>query len=138
MLTGLGIGIGAELITWATVLIGGIFAVLAWIRVLIERVRHRRWDIPMALYAFAASVCLEPLWQVVNWGLPYDMRDDQVLGTRFPRLGCFCFLFIGFGLLLVSMAIMRKDSGPVKTIVKAGTVTLTIFYVLGFVFMIPG
>jgi hypothetical protein len=136
MLEGLGSAIGAMLITAATVLVGGIFALVAWGRILYERARHGRWEVPMALYAFTASIFLEPLWTVVNDHLSYQMLDYQVLGIRLPALSAFCFVSIGVGLLLIGSFALRYDTAPTKRTVLAGTITLGIFYVLGIVLMV--
>ena len=138
MSDGLLIGIVAELITWATMFIGSVFVLMAWARVLFERNRFGHWSIPAGLYAFTASVCMEPLWQVVNDHISSYMQDYYVLGTTLARLITFCFLFIGFALLLISMAALRNDSGPTKNMVMTGTIFLISVYVLGFIGIIIG
>lgn len=132
----IGVAIGGGLIVMATFFIGGPFLLIAWGRVLAERTHHGVWSIPAALYTFTASVCLEPLWLIAPSYASPEWFYRQFWGVTLPHLNLFAFTCIGFVCLLTSVVLIRKGSGAIRTTVMAGSITLIVFYLLGFVLII--
>jgi hypothetical protein len=135
---GFNFGIPAMFITMLTIVMGGLFVLVAWTNALTERIANGHWSIPTALYAFTASVGLELAGHVVLSDIPYGMTDREVLGVSLVALIWSCFLLASFILLLVSMALVRRNSEPGKRIVQAGSKVLLVIAILGFIGIVMG
>jgi hypothetical protein len=136
---GLGYTIPAFFITFSTALVGGVFVVLAWTRVIRKSDAASRRSVSAALYTFTVAVFLD----VAGWLWLWEVEADWITSPYFRKAehACSFFIIASFVCLVASMVLVRKGSGAETGVVKAGSKTLFAIAVLGsiwFVLARPG
>lgn len=116
-----------------TALFGGMFVMAAWLDVVRKRATTADWRIPTSLYPFTVSVILHPIAFIWLSSLP-DGHQHVIL-TNSVML----FAIAGsFASLLVTMVLVRQNSGPGTGIVAIGSKILLVLALVGFVGIIVG
>jgi len=135
---GFNFGIPASFITVCTIGLGGLFVLIAWAKVIHEQVASGRRSVPLSLYTFTVSVLLDLLALVVLSAIPFDLRNREILGVLFPQCVWSLFLIASCVLLIITVARVRKDSGPGRGSVQAGSTIVLVTSVLGFIWFFVG
>lgn len=135
---GFDFGIPALFLTYSTIGLGAMFMAAAWIEIVIDRSNGTHWRIPTALYTFAASIGVELAAPIVLSHLPYYMTGREVLGLKLVACIWSCFLIASFMLLLVTLALARREVRPIGRVVRWGSGVLAILAIFGFVGIILG
>jgi hypothetical protein len=106
--------------------LGCLFLVIAWAKVIMEPFAVRGSQRVAALHLFTTSVGLEALGSGIITTIPDG-----------PRTTAWLIVFIvSFALVIGSAILVRNDSGPEKQMVKIGSIVLFFVYVIGFSMMI--
>jgi hypothetical protein len=135
---GFDFGIPATLLSYSTIGLGAVFIFLGWVFVVVNGATNRRWRIPAALYALSAAVGIELTGLIVLSHLPYYMTDQEILGFKLVSFVWSCFLIVSFGLVLLSVVLARRESGPASLILRSASIILSFVGALGFVGIILG
>jgi len=143
MLGGLGFVLAALFSMASTIGLGGVFVVMAWVQVLEMRAANGRCRVPAALYAFTASVCVDLLVFIgiiiascnsvaISRNFP-DLLDYKLFGVILVDAVWFFSLVVSFCFLIVSIVLVRRESGPGIRIMKIGSRILFITSLLGLI-----
>jgi hypothetical protein len=134
---GLNFAIPAEFVSFSTIGLGTLFVLRTLFIVLRDRIRGKQWRVPAALIPFTASVGIAFIGLVVLSHLPYEMTGREVfLGWNLVSFVWTCFLIGSFAFALLSIVVVRWDSGPAKHTVRMGSITLLVLAVLGFMWYV--
>lgn len=114
--------------------LGGLFALIGWIKIATDPRRTSDRKIPMALYAFSASVCMDIAVYAILWArrgsdMPQGMIWKIELSHFILSLGPIVSLLF----LLISIFLVRRDSSSARGVVKAGSIVLFVVNVVGFI-----
>jgi len=135
---GLNFAIPAEFISFSTIGLGTLFVLRALFIVLSDRIKGRQWRVPIALIPFTASVGVAFIGLVALKHIPYEQLDSKILGWNLVSFVWSCFLIGSLAFVLLSVVLVRWDSGPAKHIVQMGSITLLVVAVLGFIMLAAG
>lgn len=116
-----------------TVYLGCLLVILAWIESLAVRVAYSNWRIPTALYTFTASTCLVLIGLAILSKIPYEMHERAIHGMQLPQCVWSALLVGSFVLVIASLVLSRRDSGPGLIIVRAGCAILIVLDVVSFI-----
>jgi hypothetical protein len=136
MFEGFDFAIPALFVTVGTIGLGGFFGLLAWADTARASVTEDGRRILPALYAFTASVCMDVLGLVVLSVIPFNLRNQYILGARLAPCVYSFFIIISFVLVIISLVLVRRDSGAVKDSVQTGSRALFVLDVLGFIWFV--
>ena len=136
MFEGFEFGIPALFVTAGTIGLGGFFVLMAWADTARALATKDGRSIPPALYTFTASVCMDVLGLVVLSVIPFDLRNQYVLGARLAPCVYSFFMITSFVLVTISLFLVHRDSGTVKDSVQSGSRALFVINVLGFVWFV--
>jgi hypothetical protein len=106
--------------------LGCLFLVIAWAKILMLEEQGIRSRNTTALYAFTASVAVEALGTGLVTAIPDELKYSVWLFV----------LLVGFALVIASLLLLRRHSGPESRTVRAGSIILFVIYALGFLSMI--
>jgi hypothetical protein len=133
-----GLGILVALLGILTVVIGSLFAAVAWITVLVALQDGTRSKIPAALYTFTACIPIEIVGYFVDIHIPFDIKQTPMFGVRVTWLVTGFFLAISFICLVSTLVLLPKDAGPGKRTIKIGAYVLLAIAIVGFVSFLAG
>jgi hypothetical protein len=117
-------------------LLGLIFVFIAWSDATSVQATNARGSLPTALYTFTASVLLDMIGVVCGFTISHDVPDRPGLwlkGYVLPLL-----LVAAFVLLILSMALVRRDSWLGKKDLQVGSKALFVIAMLGFIWLFVG
>jgi hypothetical protein len=127
---GLGLGLLREFLFGLALFLGGLFLLLAWANVLLERITNGHWYIPKALFAFTAAVLLNILgYSCLYYWYQYSLLS--IIVCSLPMIASFVFV-------IVSMVLVRQDPYRGTGIVQIGSWALIALESLGFLSCIFG
>jgi hypothetical protein len=133
-----GLGILVVLLGFLTVVIGSLFATVAWITVLVALQDGTRSKIPAALYTFTACMPIEIVGFFVDTHIPFDIKQTPMFGVRVTWLVTDFFLATSFICVVSTLLLLPKDAGPGKRTIKIGACVLLAIAVVGFVSFLAG
>jgi hypothetical protein len=131
MMEGFDLLIAFVFLTFCGVTVGSVFALVAWLRVISEWGITGRRNVPAALWALTASVCLDLVAYPVVLKVPERWQDHQFLGAGLVKVLWLCFLIAGFGCVIATLQLLRRYSGPGEGTLRTGSRVLLIVYVAG-------
>jgi hypothetical protein len=138
---GLRFAIPAYIMAFGTILIGGVFAILAWLRIAFYRGGEVPEKLPPALYTIISAVGIEILGIIVLGKIPFELTERQVLGISIPSCVWSIFLLSGLALVVTSLALCRGHRGRGWGILRLGASCLVLVHLFGgfcFVMALPG
>jgi hypothetical protein len=135
---GLNFAIPAEFVSFSTIGLGTLFVLRAFFLVFFDRIKGKKWRVPIALIPFTASVGIAIIGLVALKHIPYELLDSKVVGWKLVSFVWSCFLIGSLAFVLLSVVLVRRDSGPAKHTVQMGSITLLAVAVLGFIMFVAG
>jgi hypothetical protein len=136
MFEGFDFGIPALFVTVGTIGLGGPFVLMAWADTARALATKDVRKVPPALYAFTASVCTDVLGLVVLSVIPFDLRNQHIWGARLAPCVYSLFIISSFVFVIISLVLVRRDSGAVKDFVQNGSRALFALDLLGFIWFV--
>ena len=133
---GLNFAIPAEFVSFSTIGLGTLFVLRTLFIVLRDRIKGKQWRVPIALIPFTASVGVAFIGLVALKYIPHDLLGSKILGWNLVSFVWSCFLVGSSAFVLLSVVLVRKDSGPAKHTVRMGSITLLVIAVLGFIWYV--
>jgi len=133
---GLYFAIPAEFVSFSTIGLGTLFVLRALFIVFSRRIKGKQWRVHIALIPFTASVGVAFVGLVALKHIPYDLQDSKILGWNLVSFVWSCFLVGSSALVLLSLVLVRRDSGPTRHTVQTGSIVLLTVDVLGFLLFI--
>jgi hypothetical protein len=112
---GLNFAIPAEFVSFSTIGLGTLFVLRALFIVLFDRIKGKQWRGPTALIPFTASVGVAFIGLVALEHIPYELLDSKILSLNLVSFVWSCFLIGSLAFVLLSVVLLRWDSGPAKT-----------------------
>jgi hypothetical protein len=131
----------AMFVTVGSMVIGGLFVLVAWTNVINDPTMKRNLEPQKGVYAFTASVALDVITIPIVRALPYEWEHDTVLGIPYIECIWSLLLIAGIVCLVMSMVLVRGRSGPGLVAVKVGSKVLSAIVVIGLiglVYLAPG
>jgi hypothetical protein len=89
---GLNFAIPAEFVSFSTIGLGTLFVLRALFLVLFDRIKGKKWRVPIALIPFTASVGIAIIGLVALEHIPYELLDSKVVGWNLVSFVWSCFL----------------------------------------------
>jgi hypothetical protein len=133
---GFNFGVPATFVTYLTIGLGTLFVLRALFIIIRDRIKGKQWRVPAALIPFTASVGIEFIGTVVLSRIPYHLLQSRILGWNLVSFVWSSFLIGSFAFVLLSVVLVRWDSGPAKHTVQMGSTTLLVVAVLGFIWYV--
>jgi hypothetical protein len=126
----------ALFVTVGTIGLGGLFLSLALADVVRASATNGHRGIPPALRIFSFAVFLDLIALVCLWMIPTALLNYEVIGTPLSHLVWSLFLVASFVLVIISIVLAQKSSGPEKDFVQSGSRALFAIDVLGFIWFL--
>src|SRR6266700_3102799 len=114
-LKGFDFGIPALFIAISSTLVGSGVIVAALREFVREGLSKAHWNIPTALYVLASAVAMDILALACLWASPPDLLYFQ------SNYGSPIFLVASFALVITTMFLAAKRSGPGLRIIQSGS-----------------
>jgi len=130
---GLAVGLPELFIAVVSIFVGVPTVLIAWVDIINERVTANNWRIPTALHAFTASVLMYLASLFSSRIIPSELLHDSTAGVRSVQYVMACFIICGFIFLIISMVLVRRNSGPGTRVLKIGSKVLVVIALLGFI-----
>jgi hypothetical protein len=125
-------------VTFASMLLGGLFVVLALIADAFdadafEPSYDKRWRVPAALYALIAASFLDLAGYILLLNVPSELPGYGVVPTvLFDRVWS-GLLITDFVLVLISMVLAFRHTGLGRRTLLVGSIVLFVINILGFI-----
>jgi hypothetical protein len=116
----------------STIYIGSLFGLCAWVDVIDGRWSTKNgWRIPTALYPFSLLV----VWDLVAVNV---LDSDALRKLPVSQHGVLCLIFVVTSILflIATRVLVRRNSGPGRSLVAFGSMTLLVTSPLPFVLTI--
>jgi len=130
---GFNFAVPAIFVSYATILMGGIFVVTGWLSVIRAYAKEGRWEAPISLYAFTGSVCIELVGLIVLSYLPYDLASRKVYGWNSTSFVWSAFQIASVILALISLLLIKNNRSPARHTARMGAIVLLVIASLGLV-----
>lgn len=126
-----GFGLALLLITWGTPLVGFIPALVGWNRIASQWNGTGQREIPKALCALTASICIGPVGFCVVEIIDRLDPTSRSLADFVNRL-LIMFLVFGFTLSLIALVIAVCERSAARATVLIGSIAVAVVNVIGF------
>jgi hypothetical protein len=123
--------IAALLVSIGTACLGIFFCGYAWIQVLFDSGRPERGQMFAAVWAFTGGSFLESVGFVAVTSIPYGVQGYGPANDKVPFLIWTMFFPTAVILLVVSRILIRRNAGPARGTVMAGSMVLIVLHLLG-------
>jgi hypothetical protein len=131
--------VSVEILASLTVVIGALFATVAWITVLVALQDGTRSKAPTALYTFTACIVIDIVGLIGIWLFAGpQMRQASVFGVDPSWLAADGFLASSVICLVPTILLLLKDAGPGKFIIMSGAIVLLGIAALGLASALTG
>lgn len=127
----LGFAIVWEMTSGIASILGMIFVLVGWIRVVVGRATGRNRRMSLSLCTLSIAVAAFPISIGIYREVPYSMQDRYICGEKVGVVYYLAFSAFSVLLLIVSLAASHWESSAAKGVVKAGTLTMLCTYALG-------
>jgi hypothetical protein len=120
-----------RILDFPSVVIGSLFATVAWITVLVALQDGTRSKVPTALYTFTVSIAIDIVGLIGLFAAPLEMGRAFWLATDGLLATSFIFL-------VSTVLLLLKDAGPGKFIIMSGAIVLLGIAALGLASVLTG
>jgi hypothetical protein len=125
-----------ELILDSAIALGGLFVLLAWGKVIAERIANAHWRISKQMYAWTASVSMPVLGQSLEGHFANYLVSRDIMGVPLLVVYRLPFILGGFVLFLVGLGFACLDNEAGSRIVWVGSCALLFIFVFGVLGMV--
>jgi hypothetical protein len=120
------------LIVWGTLAVGAIPVLLAWRRIADHRHITGQRELPKALWALTASICIDQAGYYI-----FRAPIDWSRGTTFPvYLILYGVFALGFLLNLAALVLALRERNVARNAVLTGSIAVAVVNVLGFAWLL--